>query len=162
MSIEERPQVVETREDFGHWEVDTVIGSKDKSELVRLTLVERKTRFEILTLIENKSAQAVTQGIRRLQTQLGSYMNPIFKSITVDNGSEFSLLTLQLKDQVSVYFAHPFASWERGTCENQHKLIRRFLPKGMRLNDISDRKLQIIQRYMNSYPRKSLGGANPA
>lgn len=61
------------------------------------------------------SAHAITQGIRRLQTQLAPHMRHIFKSITADNGSEFSLLTLQLKDQVSIYFAHPFTSWERGT-----------------------------------------------
>ncbi|WP_160313428.1 IS30 family transposase [Staphylococcus pettenkoferi] len=138
-----------------------MIGSKDKSEPVLLTLVERKTRFEILTLIENKSAQSVTRSIRRLQTQLESYMNHIFKSITADNGSEFSLLTSQLKDQVSVYFAHPFASWERGTSENQHKIIRRFLPKGMRFSGISNLKVQAIQRYMNNYPRKNLGGHPP-
>ncbi|WP_049411688.1 IS30 family transposase [Staphylococcus pettenkoferi] len=162
MSINERPQAVETREEFGHWKIDTVIGSKDKSEPVLLTLVERKTRFEILTLIENKSAQAVTRSIRRLQTQLESYMNHIFKSKTADNGSEFSLLTLQLKDQVSVYFAHPFASWERGTSENQHKIIRRFLPKGMRFSGISNLKVQAIQRYMNNYPRKNLGGQTPS
>ncbi|MCY6991372.1 IS30 family transposase [Staphylococcus argensis] len=77
MSINERPPEVATREEFGHWEIDTVIGSKDKSEPVLLTLVERKTRFEILTLIENTSAQAVTRSIRCLQTQLESYINHI-------------------------------------------------------------------------------------
>ncbi|WP_369008174.1 IS30 family transposase [Staphylococcus argensis] len=82
--------------------------------------------------------------------------------MTADNGSEFSLLTLQLKGQVSVYFAHPFASWERGTSENQYKLIRRFLPKSMRLSVISNRKVQAIQRYMNNYPRKNLGSQPPS
>lgn len=146
MNINERPQAVETREEFGHQEIDKVIGLKYKPKLVLLTLVERKTQVEKLIPIENKNAQAVTRGVHRLQTQHGSYMNHIFKSISLDNGSEFSLLTLQLKDQVSIYFAQPFASWERRTSENQHKLIRRFLLKVMRLSGISKRKAQAIQR----------------
>ncbi|WP_142384374.1 MULTISPECIES: IS30 family transposase [Staphylococcus] len=73
-SIDERPQAIKTRKEFGHWEIDKGIGSKDKSEPVLLTLVEHKTRFEKLILIKNKCAQSVTQAIMTLQTQLNHYM----------------------------------------------------------------------------------------
>ena len=160
-SIAERPAEVEDRDTFGHWEIDTVIGSKHKDDAVLLTLVERQTRFEVLLKIEGKDAQPVTEAIERLVERGGAHMPSLFKTITADNGSEFSELHETLKSVTDVYFARPFASYERGTSENQHKLIRRFIPKGQSISSISDRQVQRIQRWMNDYPRKILDYKTP-
>lgn len=160
-SISERPGEVDTRESFGHWEIDTVIGARHKDDAVLLTLAERQTRFEVLLKIDGKDAQPVTEAIESLVERAGDHMASLFKTITSDNGSEFSALHETLKHVTDVYFARPFASYERGTSENQHKLIRRFIPKGQSISSISDRQIQRIQRWMNDYPRKILGYRTP-
>src|SRR5699024_11340455 len=81
----------------------------------------------------------------------------ILQTITADNGSEFAGLYESLIGMTDVYFARPYASYERGTKENQHKLIRRFIPKSKRLAEISTRKIKRIQQWMNNLPRKILG-----
>lgn len=156
-SIEQRPQDVKSRQTFGHWEIDTVIGTKDKSKPVILTLVERATRFEILKLIDDKSAHSVTQGLTAIFKDLKSLTPHIFKSITSDNGSEFALLYEKFGHDIDIYFAHPFSSFERGTSENQHKMLRRFIPKGTDLSTVSQYRLKQVQQFMNDYPRKILG-----
>lgn len=155
-SISERPEAVEDRQTFGHWEIDTVIGAQHKQDPVLLTLVERQTRFEVLIKIDSKDAASVTDAMQSLSDRIGTEMPTLFKSITADNGSEFSELYTQLNAVTAVYFAHPYASYERGTSENQHKLVRRFIPKHTAMADISDRQVQRIQRWMNDYPRKVL------
>ena len=124
-------------------------------------LTERQTRFEVLLKIDGKDAQSVTEAIESLVERAGDHMASLFKTITSDNGSEFSALHETLKHVTDVYFARPFASYERGTSENQHKLIRRFIPKGQSISSISDRQIQRIQRWMNDYPRKILGYQTP-
>lgn len=160
-SISERPEAVNTRETFGHWEIDTVIGAKHKHDAVLLTLAERQTRFEVILKIDSKAARPVTQAVASLVERAGAHMPSLFKTITSDNGSEFSELYDTLKAVTDVYFARPFASYERGTSENQHKLIRRFIPKGQPISEISDRQIQRIQRWMNDYPRKILDYQTP-
>jgi len=156
-SIKERPEKIDSREHFGHWEVDTLIGARAKDDPVLLTLVERKTRFEIVLKIDQQDQENVDQAINRLYEQLGDHARDIFKTITSDNGSEFAGIYEMLKDKTDVFFAHPYAPHERGTKENQHKLIRRFIPKSKRLADISDQTIKRIQQWMNHIPRKILG-----
>lgn len=160
-SIAERPEEVDARGLFVHWEIDTVIGAKHKHDAVLLPRAERQTRFEGLVKIDDKDAQPVTQTIEPLVDRAGDHMSSLFKTITSDNGSEFSELHETLKTASDVYFARPFASYERGTSENQHKLIRRFIPKGQPISEISDRQIQRIQRWMNDYPRKILDYQTP-
>lgn len=160
-SIAERPAEVEDRDTFGHWEIDTVIGAKHKDDAVLLTLAERQTRFEVLLKIDGKSAHLVTEAVESLVERAGAHMPSLFKTITADNGSEFSEPHETLKSVTDVYFARPFASYEWGTSENQHKLIRRFIPKGQSISSISDRQVQRIQRWMNDYPRKILDYKTP-
>lgn len=155
-SIEVRPDKVDTREHFGHWEIDTLIGAKTKEDPVLLTLVERKTRFEIIFKINQKSTDFVNQAIKQLYDRIGNQAATLFKTITSDNGSEFADIHELLTDITDVYFARPYASYERGTKENQHKLIRRFIPKGEYLADISAKTINQIQQWMNNIPRKIL------
>lgn len=154
-SIETRPKEIETREGFGDWEIDTVIGSKKKTDPVLLTLTERKTRYELIIKIDSKTNKAVEEGLSFLK-----YKNPlkeqVFKTITSDNGLEFSSLT-KICEYVKIYYCHPYSSYERGTSENQHKLIRRFIKKGEEIGKYTDRQIERIMNWMNDYPRKILG-----
>lgn len=156
-SIEERPESVESREDFGHWEIDTLLGTKVKDDPVLLTLAERKTRFEIIMMIDRKDTESVNQALTDLYQRIGSKAIELFQTITSDNGLEFAGLHQLLKNQTDIYFARPYAPYERGTKENQHKLIRRFIPKGMKLADVSVETINRIQQWMNNIPRKILG-----
>ncbi|NKZ28468.1 Integrase core domain-containing protein [Facklamia miroungae] len=158
-SVEERPQKVEDREEWGHWEIDTVVGPHGEEEPTLLTLVERHSRFEWLILIKNQTSQAVHQAITHLMNSLGDKAERLFKTLTSDNGSEFSSLTKAVSSVAEVNFAHPYSSWERGTSENQHRLVRRYIPKGESLARYTQVDIDRIQQWMNDRPRKLLGYA---
>jgi ISTde2, transposase len=157
-SIEERPNAVNRREAFGHWEIDLVIGRKGTRPVI-LTLVERKTRKSLYVLVKNKSQKEVLQALRRLQRRIKGDFAEVFKSITADNGSEF-LDGSGLKKATGceeVYYAHPFSSWERGSNENGNRILRRFLPKGTDFSRLKAKALQRIEDWVNNYPRKIFG-----
>lgn len=156
-SIEQRPSEIDDRQTFGHWEIDTVVGNKVKTDPVLLTLVERQTRFEIILKLKGKDKESVDQAICQLRERAGDTFSTVFKTITSDNGSEFAGLHEALQETLDVYFSHPYASWERGTSENQHKFIRRFIPKGKAIGPFSETHCLRIQQWMNDYPRKILG-----
>src|SRR5690625_4399849 len=155
-SIKERPEEIESREHFGHWEIDTMLGARDKDDPVLLTLVERKTRFEIMLKIDRQDQPNVDRAMSDFYKQLGEQANLYFKTITSDNGSEFSGIYEMLMGVTDVFFAHPYAPYERGTKENQHKLIRRFIPKSKRLAEVSTQTINRIQQWINNIPRKVL------
>lgn len=158
-SIETRPEHINNRSEFGHWEIDTVIGVKDKNEPVLLTLTERQTRFELILKIAGKTEVDVSNALQPLMNTLLS--KEIFKSITSDNGLEFSSLTEAVKSNAEVYFTHPYSSWERGTNENHNGIIRRFIPKGIRISNITETTIRRINVWMNNYPRKIFGYHTP-
>jgi|SRR5690625_129212 len=159
-SIEERPESVETREEFGHWEIDTVLGHKSKDQAL-LTLVERKTRMAIVQRISSKSAPSVNDALKGIFRQYPD-VQQTFKSITVDNGSEFSELSEQGEGKsIDVYFAHPYASWERGTNERHNGLLRRFIKKGQPIHSYSDQHIAEVTNWMNTFPRKILNYETP-
>lgn len=160
-SIAERPESIDTREEFGHWEIDTVLGKKSNDDAL-LTLVERKTRKEIITRIPNKDAPAVENALRAIFTRYQEEKNPVFKSITSDNGSEFSsLASLGEQKEVDIYFAHPYASHERGTNERHNGLIRRFIKKGQPIHSYTDERIGEVEDWMNTLPRKILDYQTP-
>ena len=151
-SIEKRPQKVNERNEFGHWEIDTVVGTKKRSAVL-LTLAERVTRQLITVKIPSRSSQAVSEAMKKIISQFGDKADKIFKSITADNGSEFATLT----DTISfadVYFTHPYSSFERGTNEKQNSLLRRFFPKNKSLENISYQAIKAAQDWINTFPRK--------
>ena len=160
-SIEERPESIDTRDEFGHWEIDTVLGHKSKDDAL-LTLVERKTRMELIKRIPSKSAPAVTAA---LEDVISAFPNKqdVFRSITSDNGSEFSELADQgTEKQIDVYFAHPYASWERGSNERHNGLIRKFIKKGQPIHTYADETIDDAANWMNTLPRKILDYQTPA
>lgn len=160
-SIEQRPDEILTREEFGHWEIDTVVGRRSKDEAL-LTLTERKTRQELLIRLARKDSESVQTAMKELQKRIGSSFAKIFRSITADNGSEFAdLSALLVPWNCQVYFSHPYSSWERGTNERHNGLIRRFIPKAKNIRSVSDALVRKTQDWCNRLPRKILGYKTP-
>lgn len=158
-SIEERPKEAEGRTVFGHWEMDVVKGPKNTKSCL-LTLSERMTRQEIICKMEACKADQVDKAISILEKGLGRSFSRIFKTITVDNGSEFldwqTLEESKIRpgiQRTEIYYAHPFSSFERGTNENQNRMIRRFIPKGVDIGRISETTVKEVQKWINCYPR---------
>jgi IS30 family transposase len=167
-SIEKRPEHVLNRKEFGHWEMDLVVGPTGGSNTALLTLVERKTRHLICRKIPDKSQASVLRAIRAIESQFGARrFRSLFKSITVDNGSEFldvhSLQTSAFSRQqrTTLFYAHPYAAWERGSNENANRMIRRFIAKGRDIARITHKALQEVARWINAYPRKILEYLTP-
>ena len=159
-SIDNRPEEANLREEYGHWEGDLVIGKKERSAAL-LTLTERKTREEIIIKIANKKGESVAKALDKLEKKYKGTFKEKFKTITFDNGVEFrnwrsietSYDKRKNKVRTQVYYAHPYRSGERGSNENNNRLIRRFIPKGMDITSISEEFIQIVEDWINNYPR---------
>lgn len=161
-SIEERPAEISKRVEEGHWEIDTVVGKRAGKESVVLTLVEKKTDYYIAIKIPGKDSASVMTAMEVLREEYGEeYFNRIFKSITADNGAEFSRLS-ELEDYgVSIYFAHPYSSWERAQNERHNRIFRRYIPKGVSIDNYSADQILHFADEMNALPRKKLGYRTP-
>lgn len=160
-SIELRPESVELREEFGHWEVDTVLGSKYEDEPCTVTMTERKTRNSIWIKVANHTADAVQEAIQSIMDYFGIKASTVFKSVTGDNGSEFARLAELTSQGTNVYFTHPYSSWEKGTNECHNKLLRRFIPKGVSMAGYSAEDIAYMADWANTLPRKLLGYRTP-
>lgn len=160
-SIELRPESVELREEFGHWEADTVLGSKYEDEPCTVTLVERKTRKAIWIKAADHTADSVQAAIQSVVAYFGSMAQAVFKTVTCDNGSEFARLTELISQGTAVYFTHPYSSWEKGTNECHNKLLRRFIPKGASMTGYSAEDIAYMADWANTLPRKILGYRTP-
>lgn len=160
-SIDERPEKINSREEFGHWEIDTVVG-KRSGDGVLLTMTERKTRAEIIIPLAAKTTISVIDALKQVEEQFGDLFPKVFKTFTADNGSEFAELDAFLKSHsTGVYFAHPYSSFERGTNERHNGLIRRFIPKGTSITALDASVIQRVQTWCNHLPRKILGYKTP-
>jgi IS30 family transposase len=128
VSIDQRPVIVEKRERFGDWEGDTVEGAKGTGALA--THVERKSRYLVAAKLSNKKAATMNAQSIKSFWKLPRAMR---QTLTVDNGTEFSQFKeLESKTGLKVYFADPYAAWQRGTNENTNGLLRHYFPKGIR------------------------------
>jgi len=155
--IEERPPEAEARSRFGDWEGDTVVGAKQYGYIA--TLVERKSLFLVarkcLTKEAREVAGAVIEGLADLPASW-------LKTLTFDNGTEFARHeTIAQALPLDIYFARPYASWQRGTNENTNGLLRRYLPKGIDLREVTQEQLDHIVTELNNRPRKKLGYRTP-
>lgn len=159
-SIDYRPEEAKTREVYGHWEGDLVIGTKKRGSVL-FTLTERKTREEIIVKIPGKKAEYVAQALDLIEKKYKKIFYTKFKTITFDNGGEFrnwkslekSYDSRRKSPRTQVYYAHPYRSGERGSNENANRLIRRFIPKGIDITPISEEYIQKIEDWINNYPR---------
>lgn len=156
ISIDKRPEIVNERMRIGDWEVDTMIGKDRKAAI--LTLVERKSRFVQIALLERRLASLVKTNIVNI---LAPY-KPFVKTITSDNGTEFyqhKLIAKKLK--ADFYFTHPYSAWEKGTNENTNGLIRQYVPKNIAISALTWNQIKQIENDLNNRPRKSLGWKTP-
>ena len=167
-SIEQRPSQAETREEFGHWEMDLVVGPARGSSAVLLTLVERKHRHILIRKLPDKSQASVLKAIRGIERHYGpKRFRQIFKSITTDNGSEFldfealEASSLASQPRTRVFYAHAYASWERGSNENANRMIRRFVAKGYDIASLTKHSVAAIESWINNYPRRILAFSTP-
>jgi len=161
-SIEERPAEINTREEFGHWECDLVIGSKTKDDDVLLTLLERKSREFLMIPLANKEASTIIEAFLSIRDQYSEHFDEVFKTITTDNGSEFANLSqIESIAKTLVYYAHPYTSCEKGSVERHNGLIRRFIPKGKRIDRLSFQVIADVETWCNSLPRKILDYRTP-
>lgn len=163
-SIEKRPEKINNKEEFGHWEMDCVVGKSTNRKTI-LALTERKTLKEITLVLKKHTSEEVVKALNRLEKEYGSGFYSIFKSITVDNGCEFMDFDGMQKalrrkgDRTKIYYCHPHCPSERGANEGQNKIIRRFFPKGLDFDkQLTFAKLKACEDYINIYPRKIFNG----
>ena len=161
-SIELRPDYINNRKEFGHFEMDLVLGKQGKDKECLLTLTERKTRFEIVIKLNNKSSSEVIRAIKSMKDNLKDYSSEIFKSITTDNGSEFSRYE-EIEEILGtmIYFCHPGASYEKGTNERHNGMLREYIPKGSDISKYSAEDLDRIVSKLNDLERKKLNYYTP-
>ena len=158
-SIENRPIEILLRTSFGHWEMDCVCGKTKESLLV---FTERLTRKEIIIPIKNQTSESVINSLNKLEYKYGRKFKDIFKSITVDNGSEFadcnaletSIFGKGKSKRTKIYYCHPYSSSERGSNERINREIRRWIPKGSNLSKYTVEEIQHVEDWINSYPRE--------
>ena len=163
--ILERPVAADTREEAGHWEMDSIESGRGKGPACLLTLVERKTRDLLITKLHSQTQASVITALDRLEKKMGKKeFAEKFKSITTDNGSEFldwrsvEGSCLGEESRTKHYFAHPYSSWERGSNENINGIIRWFIPKGSGISKFPNKEIQKIQDWINNLPWRILNG----
>jgi IS30 family transposase len=156
VSIGDRPAIVDSKRRIGDWEGDTVIGKGHRGALV--TLVERKSLYTVIRSVLHKTAEAVRDAV---VDGLTPYIDWVH-TITYDNGREFADHEGMASDlETRIYFAHPYASWERGLNENTNGLIRQYFPKDRDLTTVTKHEIEKAMDKLNHRPRKSLGYRTP-
>ena len=154
--IDDRPVEVNTRERIGDWEADTIIGKNHKGAIV--TLDERKSKLRLAAPLPGKRAKYVKEAMIALCSPVKQFV----KTITFDNGKEFSLHEdIAREIECDTYFAKPYHSWERGQNENANGLLRQYFPKDMELLDIAMQQVVIATDRLNSRPKKCLKFQTP-
>ncbi len=166
-SIDLRPEVINSRTEAMHWEIDTMIGRREKGAVL-LVLSERTARIEIIRKLASRSSDEVIKCLDDLEIKFEGKFSEFIKSLTSDRGSEFlnhlgieqSVLDPNKKRTVQ-YFCNPYCSSERGTNENLNREIRRFFPKKTKLDNLTTEDILKVQNWMNNKPRKVLGFLTP-
>ncbi len=157
VSILDRPQIIASRQETGHWETDLVVGQG--REALQVT-VERMSRFTRMIRLPDKTSHSSS---RALMAMMSSLPPELRRSVTYDNGSEnVEHVHLNRSLGMASYFCEPFHSWEKGTVENTNGLIRRFIPKGTNLATIPQEEIKRVETWLNTRPRKCLGFQTPA
>ena len=157
ISIHARPEEIETRIELGHWETDSVVFSKQRERLS--VQYERKSRYVTIHRLSNGSAEETESA---LEQSIESFSQPIWKTITFDNGGEGARhMNLRNRYGVRTYFCDPYASWQKGGVENSNRIIRRYLPLKTDMSKITHADVYAIQEKINNTPRKILAYKTP-
>jgi len=154
VSIHLRDESIKTRNTFGHWEGDSVIGRQTKGKVIH-TEVERKTRYFQALIINSKSSTDTVEAQKKIFSQLPA------KTVTMDNGTEFVKHEELNQLGIKTFFADPYCSGQRGTNENTNGLLRRYLPKKTNFENIDQNELDDIVFEINSRPKKVLKFSTP-
>lgn len=157
-SIEQHPKNVNLRDAFGHWEIDSIVGSSKGKKESCLVITERMTRQEIVLKVSDKTAASTTKAMQRLKQKLGRDFNKLFLTISSDNGCEFADQDGFDNLGVPVFYCHPQAPHERGSNENNNKLLRRHFPKGESMKKKTQYDATLAQHFINGYPREMFDG----
>ena len=163
-SIDFRPKEANERSEYGHWEGDLVVGKEGKGSAL-FTLTERLTREEIIYKIPSKHSENIVKVLDDLEKKYSKKFKNKFKTITFDNGGEFRCWKEMEKSydkrkkapRINVYYAHPYRSGERGSNENNNRLIRRFIPKGTVITNITEEFIKEIENWINNLSRPTFG-----
>lgn len=157
VSIHQRPKVVADRHRFGDWEGDTIQGKPGTGCVA--TLVERKSRYLVAAKLEDKKAATLTEKCVRA---FGPIPRRMRQTLTLDNGSEFAnFKELEKKTRLAIYFADPYAAWQRGANENTNGLLRQYFQKGIDFRNADEEAIAEAVRRLNNRPRKCLGYRTP-
>jgi IS30 family transposase len=157
VDIDDRPAIVNERSRFGDWEADLMLGARGFGAIA--THVERKSRYLMAALLSDRKADSFNaSAIPSYQT----VPQELRQTLTLDNGKEFSRFKeLEEGTGLTVYFAKPYAAWQRGTNENTNGLLRFYFPKGTKLKRVSEASLKRAVDRLNNRPRKCLGYRTP-
>ena len=165
-TIEQRPEEINSRETFGNWEMDSVMGCKgSKAALVVLT--ERLTRYPVIIRVPDHTMESVVRALDRMERRMGAKFREVFHSITVDNGCEFQdcegmeRSKRARKPRTKIFYCHPYSAYERGSNENMNRIIRRFFPKGTNFDNVSAAEVAEVAEWLANYPRRILGWKTP-
>lgn len=157
VGIESRPALVGERTRFGDWEGDTMGGKRNRSQLA--THVERKSRYLLAGKLADRKADTFAQRTISLLTTVPEWLR---QTLTLDNGSECARFSkIEHAMGLKVYFAAPYAAWQRGTNENTNGLLRQYFPKGTDFRRVTDQALQAAVDRLNHRPRKCLRYQTP-
>lgn len=167
ISIEVMPEEIKRKEVNTHFEGDSIVGVAKGTHNTLITLVNTVSQFVFIRRSKNKTGQATVDTLDKLEKEIPQ-LSEIMKSLLLDNGVEFSKIEEMMmsvqeqnKKRFQVYFAHPYASYERGCNENKNRLIRRYFKKGKLVENLSDDDILNIARKINNMPRKALGYRTP-
>lgn len=153
-TIHDRSEKANSRQEFGHWELDSVVSSRGESTSCLATFTERKTRFNIAVRMPNRKKETMLTAI---QNTIATYGIHAFKSFTADRGKEFAEYKIIIENGIEFYFADAYSAWQRGTNENANGLIREFFPKKTNFENVSDYEVAKSVHLINNRPRKVLG-----
>jgi IS30 family transposase len=155
-SIDLRPELINNKERYGDWEIDTIVGRNNKGAIV--TVVERKSAFLLMAKLNGRKPKDLAKTVVNL---LAPYKQNVL-SITADNGIEFAHHEyISQKLEADFFFAHPYSSWERGLNEYTNKLIRQYIPKKSDFHNYNNQYINMINMRINSRPRKKLEYRTP-
>jgi IS30 family transposase len=157
VSIHSRPETINQREEYGHWESDTVCFGRSKQAIS--VQYERKSQYVTISQLYDHGAQ---ETIGAIVGQIETLSPRLWQSITFDNGGEAAQHTKLKRDyDMATYFCDGYKSWQKGGVENMNGLIRQYLPKKINLDGIDDGQLYEYQERLNNRPRKSLNYLTP-
>lgn len=157
VSIRLRPEEINSKKTFGHWEADTVEGKAHQKGIQ--TLLERKTRLYQAKILVNIDSE---YGVKAQKDMLVSFPKKARKSVTFDNGKEnYNHLKLQRWLKIQTYFCDPNCAWQKGSNEYHNGLLRRYIPKKADLTQLTQFELDEIVEEINNKPKKCLGYQTP-